>query len=101
MRLCLLLLAAALACSAPSPAQQARTLVTLVTRDGRLRIAEGARFSVLDANGVVVARSLTERDLAARYPDLFEVYLQGSANGAVLDARIEPAYAHASRGAER
>jgi len=91
----------------PSPAHDEPSagpiIVKLRLRDVDLTIessARGPRFVVSSIDGAIIERDLEDRELAARYPDLYRMYRSAlvKAKGTYLDARLDSAR---DRGAHR
>jgi hypothetical protein len=89
--------------SSPSEAKQggdlaapARPVIAkLVFRDVDLVIlsgSDGPRFSIDDKLGAPLARELADGDLAARYPEIYQVYRSAfvQRHGPYLDATFSP-----------
>jgi hypothetical protein len=70
------------------------TIVKLRLRDVDLTIessANGPRFVLSAIDGAVLERDLDDAELAARYPDVYQVYRSAlvKAKGTYLDARLD------------
>ncbi len=74
--------------SSPTATTAREVVVTIATKDARLRIYTDSSFAVVDHAGQVLALSLSEDELRTQFPDLHQAYREGVASGRVQDASL-------------